>query len=72
MSNKKHKSPDEMNGDDFSSPGGKVVHSIVYDLSGRLGRLEGGFVVISLVLCAILALLGLVLKAVWSLPGSSP
>jgi len=70
MTKKKHKNPDEMNGDEFSSPGGKEVHSIVYDLSGRLGRLEGGFVIISLVLCAILALLGLVLKAVWSLPSS--
>lgn len=72
MTKKKHRSPDEMNGDDFTSPGGKEVHSIVYDLSGRVGRLEGGFVIITLVLGVILALLGLVLKAVWSLPGSSP
>lgn len=70
MKKGKHKSPGEMNGEDFSSPGGKEVHSIVYDLSGRVGRLEGGFLIITIVLCAILGLLGLVLKAVWSLPGS--
>ena len=71
MSKQKHKAPDEMNGADFATPGGKETHSIVYDLSGRVGRLEGGFVIVVMLLTVVLAMLGLILKIVWGAPSIS-
>lgn len=57
----KHPHPDEMGNGEFSTAGGLKTYEVLYDLIGRVGRLEGGFVVIIALLAAILGLLGTLL-----------
>lgn len=54
---KQHPHPDEMGNGEFQSSGGLISYQLLYDLIGRVGRLEGGFAIVVMMLVAILGLL---------------
>ena len=58
----KPKHPKEMGNGQFKSEGGLELYTIVFGLIGRVGRLEGGFVIVIVLLTAILGLLGVILE----------
>ena len=51
----KKKHPKEMTNGEFQTSGGLEVYKLLWGLQGRVGRLEGGFVLIILLLGAILS-----------------
>lgn len=50
----KHPNPKEMTNGEFATSGGLEVYKLLWGLQGRVGRLEGGFALIILLLGAIL------------------
>jgi hypothetical protein len=54
MRRPQHPHPDKINGE-FQSEGGRHIYSLLWGLTGRVGRLEGGFLILTLLLGAILA-----------------
>ena len=55
MTKEKRKHPKEMTNGEFSTTGGLEVYKLLWGLQGRVGRLEGGFTLVILLLGAILA-----------------
>ena len=50
----KAKHPSEVNGG-FNSTGGEELYNLLWGLQGRVSKLEGGFVIVIVLLAAVLA-----------------
>ena len=50
----KPKHPSEVNGG-FNTVGGRELYNLLWGLQGRVSKLEGGFVIIIVLLAAVLA-----------------
>jgi len=65
MVKRRYRPPEEMNGEDFTTDGGREIHVIVYDVVSRVGKLEGMMQVLvglgAITLAAVLALVGTLL-----------
>ncbi len=57
----KPKHPDDMNGTDFNSPGGREIHSVVWGMNARLGKVEGILTMMLVLIPVIFGMLGVLL-----------
>jgi hypothetical protein len=59
-----HPHPNRLTNGEFQSSGGLISYQVLYDLVGRVGRLEGGVAIILALMSIILALMSIVLGVV--------
>jgi len=55
VAKKKHPHPDELTNGEFTTEGGKRTYDLLYDMNRRVGRLEGTFALIIVMMGFILS-----------------